>query len=968
MEDGIALRLLGPVTLRAGQAWISPGPPQQRLILAVLSLSAGRVVSASELIDAVWGENLPRSVRGSLHALVTHVRQPVAGIPGAGLDRYGDGYRLRLDAGRVDLHRFRALARAGRDTADGPPAIARFDQALALWRGPALADVADSATAELLRSGLADEHLAVTADRIAALLRCRREREAAAELPSLLAAHPMAERLAAMLMVARYRCGQRAEALQVFRDIRDRLSAQLGVEPGGELQRLHRLILAGDGLLDGAVAQWGPADPEQCERGHGPLRLVGRSGVAGAVPRQLPSAAAHFVARADELTLLDDLVEAGGAQAGEAEAAASVWVISGTAGVGKTALALRWAHQAAANFPDGQLYVNLMGFSPSGPAAPEQAIRGFLQALGVPQWEIPDSADAQAALYRSVLAGRRMLVLLDNALDAHQVRPLLPGCRGCAVLITSRSQLTGLVAAEGARLLNLDVLDEPDARELLARRLGEPRVAAEPEAAAELAGLCARLPLALTVAAARAAVHPSLALADVAAELRRETAPLDALELGDPASSVREVFSWSCRHLSNPARQMFRLLGIHPGRDISAGAAASLAGLPEPEARQALGELDRVHLMTQWEPGRYCCHDLLRAYAAEQAGRYDQAGLDAAARRVLDHYVHTAAAASRLLYPASDPPAPGPAASGAVPLRLAGRAQALAWFSAEREVVLAAARHSAGAGFETHAWQLTAAATEFLNRQGHWRDLAAAAATALDAARRLDDRDGEAHADYSLGIACLGLGRGREGRARLERAVDLYRKLGDTTRQARGVLAVGEVLRQQGRHAAARRQAEQALRLYTRIGHRAGRARALTNLGWHITQLGEYPDALIHCEQALDLHREIGNLLGEAHTWDHLGYARHQMGRSADAITCYRRALRLLRQVTDRLEQAGVLARLGDAHTAVGNRGAARDAWHRSLAILDELHHPSAAQVRSRMQCSAVPGGTGRPRAALRQL
>jgi hypothetical protein len=302
------------------------------------------------------------------------------------------------------------------------------------------------------------------------------------------------------------------------------------------------------------------------------------------VPRQLPAAAAQFVARAGELRLLDELVTADGAAA-----AASVWVISGAAGVGKTALALRWAHDAAGNFPDGQLYVNLMGFSPSGPVPPERAIPEFLQAVGVASADIPESEAAQAALYRTVLADRRMLVLLDNALDARQVRPLLPGSRSCAVLVTSRSRLAGLAAAEGARLLSLDVLAEPDARDLLAGRLGEQRVAAEPEAAAELAGLCARLPLALTIAAARAAAYPGLPLSDVAAELRREPGRLDALELGDPASSVREVFSWSCRHLSVPARRMFQLIGIHPGQDISAGAAASLAGLPEPEARRGRG-------------------------------------------------------------------------------------------------------------------------------------------------------------------------------------------------------------------------------------------------------------------------------------------------------------------------------------------------------------------------------------------
>jgi DNA-binding SARP family transcriptional activator/Tfp pilus assembly protein PilF len=940
MHD-IGLRLLGPVTLRAAQEWTSPGTPQQRMTLAVLALHVGQVVPVEELIEAIWEDRPPRSARASLHSLVTKARQSLAGIPGAAVDRCGDGYRLRLDLTRVDLYRFRALARAGRDAADERTAIALFDEALTLWRGPALADVSGTAAAEALRRALADEHLAAAADRIGRLLACDREPEAAAEIPSLLAANPLSERLAGMLMLARYRCGQRGEALQAFRDIRRRLSAELGVEPTVELQRLHERILAGD--QDLLPARPGPAGPGG--NGHWPRPAPGEGRVPRPVPRQLPPAAADFVARAGELSLMDAMIAGGGT-----DTAASVLVICGPAGVGKTALAVRWALQAAGDFPDGQLYINLMGFSPSVPVPPEQAIRGLLQAVGIPSPEIPESVHAQAALYRSMLADRRMLVLLDNAADASQVRFLLPAGQGCAVLVTSRSQLTGLVAAEGARLLRLDMLAEADARELLARRLGEQRVAAEPEAARELARLCGGLPLALVVVAARAAAQPGLPLSAIAAELRRRPGRLDALETGDQGSTVREVFSWSCRQLSHPALRMFRLVGVHPGPDVSVPAAASLASLPEQQAGRALAELVRASMLTEHAAERYSCHDLLRAYAVEQAERCAPAERDAAVRRVLDHYLHTAAVAARLLYPASDPLPPEPAEPEAAPLPLAGRAEALAWLSAERQVLLTAAGHAAAAGLDTRAWKLVAAMTDFLYRQGLWHDLAAAGGTALAAARRLGDRQGQAHAHYSLGRACLGLGRHRDGLAHLERAADLFQLVGDTARQARSKLAVGEVLQQQGRHAAARRQAELALRMYTELGHRPGQARALTNLGLHSNQLGDYPGALVRCERALALHREFGNPLGEAHTWDHLGYARHQMGQNADAIGCYRRALRLLRVVSDRLEQAGVLARLGDALGAVGDRQAAHDAWQRSLAILDELHHPYAPQVRSRMR------------------
>jgi DNA-binding SARP family transcriptional activator len=559
VANGIVLRLLGPVEVQVHDAWSTPRKPQQRLVMAMLALRAGQVVPVDELIDAVWEEHPPRSARGSLQVLMTRLRQTLARMPGGQLERCGDAYRLRMEPDGVDVHQFRSLARAGRAAADGRAAVAAFDQALALWRGPALADVRGTARVEAIRSTLAEEHLGAVQDRIGGLLDCGLEREAAAELPGLLARHPLAERLAGMFMVALSRCGQRGDALQVFRDTRGRLCGELGVEPGPELQSLHQQILAGADLAappgDGrpAVARPaavlpGPRPAADAQPGvwssgpfrPGTLRLAGgypsmhtalmrpeagypATGPAGAypasaatsvryfkeaaplgsarsgpaVPRLLPAAPAHFAGRAWELGALNELL----GQAMGADGRGVIWVIDGTAGVGKTALAVYWAHRVADEFPDGQLYVNLRGFGPSGcPLTPEEAIRGLLAALQVPSAQIPDTLDAQAALYRSTLAGKRMLILLDNARDESQVRPLLPGSAACPVLITSRSQLTGLVAAEGAHPLSLDVLSEEGACELLTRKLGGRRVGAEPEAARELAGLCAGLPLARTPA------------------------------------------------------------------------------------------------------------------------------------------------------------------------------------------------------------------------------------------------------------------------------------------------------------------------------------------------------------------------------------------------------------------------------------------------------------------------------------
>jgi DNA-binding SARP family transcriptional activator len=527
----VVLRVLGPVEVRRPSGWTGQGTPQQRLLLAALALRAGQVIPLDELIDTVWDARPPRSARASLQALVTRLRAVLAGFPGGGLQRRGEGYRLALEPELVDVHRFRSLAKAGREAPDGPAAAEAFGRALALWRGPALADLPPTARVEAIRSRLTDERLAVAGDRIGCLLACGREQQAAAELPALLAAHPLAERLAALLMRALYRCGQRADALRLFRETRDRLASELGVEPGPELQRVHQRILAGE--PDPAASQAGmpvgsPADS--------PVGSPAGT-VAGArvVPRQLPAAAPHFAGRAEELATLDKLTAAA--------SAAAVCAVVGAAGTGKTALALHWAHRAATGFPDGQLYVDLGGPRPAGRAVRHEdagtrgeAVRGFLHALGVRAPHIPDSLAAQTALYRSLLAGKRMLVVLDNASSAAQVRPLLPGDGGCPVLITGRGGLSGLAAAEGAHLLRLDALPSEDAYQLLVGRLGEERAVAEPAAAAELAALCGGLPAALVAVAGLVATRPGIRLETLATELRDGTRRPGLLAASDPAA------------------------------------------------------------------------------------------------------------------------------------------------------------------------------------------------------------------------------------------------------------------------------------------------------------------------------------------------------------------------------------------------------------------------------------------------
>ena len=665
------------------------------------------------------------------------------------------------------------------------------------------------------------------------------------------------------------------------------------------------------------------------------------------VPRQLPAATRHFAGRDEALNALAGLA----AETAEGNPATVISVIAGTAGIGKTTLALHFAHQAAGQFPDGQLYVNLRGFDPAGsPLAPEEALRLLLDALSVPAARVPAGLDAQAGLYRSLLAGQRMLVLLDNARDAEQVRPLLPASPGCLVIVTSRSQLTSLVAVEGAFPLTLEVLADAEAHELLTRRLGPERVAADPGAAAELIQLCARLPLALSIAAARTASQPGLSLAGLAAELRDAPGRLDALDAGQAAANVRAVLSWSYQQLDPATARLFRLLGLHAGPDVSAAAAASMAGLALPEARRGLGELARVHLLTEHAPGRFSCHDLLRAYAAELADSTDsEAGRGAATGRMLGHYLHTACAASAFLAPTRRPVTLAGLQPGVTPEHIADTEQALAWFEAESQVLMGAMARALEAGFDTHAWQITWALWRFLDQKGRWHDWTAAEQMALTAAQRLGDRGAEAAAHQRSGYVSSRLGNYEDAHAHMRLALSIHAERGDRAGQGYVHNAFAVVLYNQGRDGDALDQARQALEAYTGTGDEAGRALALNAVGWMCTRLGDHQQALHYCGQAVDVLRDVGNREGEAATLDSLGHAHQQLGNHAESVTWYQRALDLYDEIGHRWGYAETLGHLGDAHQAAGDPEKARAAWEEALTALDDLHHPDADQIRDKL-------------------
>jgi tetratricopeptide (TPR) repeat protein len=627
-----------------------------------------------------------------------------------------------------------------------------------------------------------------------------------------------------------------------------------------------------------------------------------------------------------------------------------ICAIAGTAGVGKTALAVHWAHRVAHRFPDGQVYVNLRGFDPGGAImSASEAVRALLEALDVAPQRIPASLDGQVGLYRSLLVGRRMLIVLDNARDAGQVRPLLPGAPGCLVVVTSRSLLSGLNTVEGAHLLTVDLLTVAEARDMLARRLGHDRVSKEPEAVDEIIASCARLPMALAIVAARAAAHPGFGLEAISAQLRKSRGGLDGFDNGETVT-MRAVFSWSYQTLSAGAAGMFRLLGLHPGLEVTAPAAASLAGLPEREVRPALTELAHAHLLTEHLPGRYMFHDLLRAYAAELAQAADpDAERQLATRRVLDHYLHTAHAADRLLRPDREPIDIDPPQPGVVPEVLDDHKHALAWFATEHPELLAALQYAARTGFDAHVWRLAWTLENVLDWRGHWLELATIQRTALGAAKRLADLAAQAHAHRGLARAHTRTGHYDEALAHLNAALDLFRELDDRAGQAATHRNLGVVLLRQRRHAEALSHDQQALDLHRAAGDFAGQALTLNNIGYHHAQLGDSQAALVYCEQALDLSRQGGNRDAEARIWASLGLAHMQLGHHTEAIACNRQAIDLLRDLGDRTTEAETLTNLGDAHRAAGDLATARAIWQQALDILGGLGHPDVDEVRARL-------------------
>jgi DNA-binding SARP family transcriptional activator/tetratricopeptide (TPR) repeat protein len=936
----VEVRLLGPVEVWAAGRKQELGPPQLRAVLAAVAVDAGRPVLPETLIDRVWGEEPPSRVRAAIHVHVTRIRR-VLGRASESEDgrqapvvlaRQAGGYVLETELDQVDLHRFQQLRGQARDRGcPEPERAALLRAALDLWHGPGLADLAGGWPTRV-RESWAQERLDAVVDWAETEVRLGRHHEVIGPIRTLVADYPLTEPLTAVLMQALVAVGRSAEAVDCYAATRARLADELGVEPGPELRGLHEAVLRG-----GPVGGVGPGPS-------GPVaRPVLRPGV---VPAQLPADAYGFAGRRDQLARLDAILD----RSAEQPTTAEICALSGTAGVGKTALAVHWAHRIADRFPDGQLYVNLRGCDPGGQVLdPAEALRGFLDALDVPADRTPSTLDAQAALYRSLLAGRRVLVVVDNARDADQVRPLLPGTPSALTIVTSRSPLTSLAAVEGAHSLTVDLPGPAEARELLAGRLGAERVAAEPAAVDDIVTWCARLPLALAIIAARAAARPAFPLARLAAEVASARSRLDVLAGDDAATDLRTAFAWSYRQLSPEAARLFRLIRLHPGPDVSAAAAASLAGRPPARVRRLLAELAAAHLVSEHLPARYSCHDLLRTYAADLLrDRHPADRRGTATARVLDHYLHTAHAAALLLDPCRTPLTLAPVQPGVTPEDLADHAAALTWFTDEQAVLLTGIRNAADAGLDAYVCRLAWSVTNFLDRQGHWPDMARINRAALDAARRLCDRAEQADARLRLARAYTRLGWHREADSHFRAARELFAELDDRAGQARAHYHLAYLEGRQGRPAAAVGHARRALDLSQLTGSRYQQALARHALGWYQAELGDHRQALSSCQHALTMLLRTGDRHGQAAAWRSLGYAHHRLGGHDRAGACYQQAVELFAPLGDRYEVATTLANLGDAQAAAGAAAAARDAWQHALAILDELGHRDADRIRAR--------------------
>lgn len=943
MDRGILrFEILGPLKVwRAGQE-VELGWARQRSVLAVLLLDMNRPVSVSRIVDAVWGELPPRDARNAVQTNVSRLRRALE--PAGGADKPGvlalteSGYLLSGDPEQVDIAAFdRHLATAHelRRNRDLPAAAAEVDRALGLWRGEPFSGLGGPLI-DAERRRIGQRRMEASELRTTIMVDHGRYAQAITELSRLVLDHPLQERLHASLMVALYGSGRRADALAVFEGIRRRLADELGVDPGPALAEVHQRILRAE--LDMAA----PTDP-------GPV-LAADAGSAGAPPEParnyLPGDIGDFTGRQRELARLL------AARTDTADTTSVVMAIDGMAGVGKSTLAVHVAHPLAARYPDAQLFIDLHGHSGGQqPLTPSDALDRLLRALGVPAERIPDDADARAALWRAELAVRSVLVVLDNAADTTQVRPLLPGTGHSLVVITSRRRLIGL---ETGLNVSLDVLPEPDAIALFTRIVGDGRAATGTAAIRDVIDQCGHLPLAIRIAAARLRDRPAWSVRHLADRLRQASWPLAEFSADD--RSVATAFTLSYRNLDANRQRMFRLLGLHPGRDVGVPAAAALAGVPAADAGCVLESLVDDHLLYQSAAGRYRFHDLIRQHAHTTAMAEESAAdRDRALRRVVDYYLHTAYRGSRLFDQPYPPIDIGTAAAGCVPTELADDVAAMEWFDANHHCVIAAERAAEDMGWDTVVWQLAWTLDNYHYRRHYLRDNIASWLAGLAAAERLGDLAVQGRAHRRLGLVHAPLGRFTEALQHLRRALVLSEQACDVLGQAGAHFVLATVRSHQGDDEQALTHMVSAHELYRQLGNRAWEIRSLGMLGTCHAKLGHHEEARGYAESALVLCREHNDVYGQADSLDSLGGIANDTGQPTTALQHYQQALALWHELRYKSRQAGTLAAIGDIHRDLNHHEQAQQAWQQAIDLFRAQNiHSAADRIAERRTADAA--------------
>jgi DNA-binding SARP family transcriptional activator len=956
-------RLLGPLEIRAGEGWRGIGAPKWRSVLATLLIGAGQIVPADVLISEVWGDAPPAKAANLISIYVLRLRRLMAEEDSGLLVTRAPGYQLRVSSGETDAMLFETLVRDGRRAlAAGDPegAARQLAEALGLWHGSPLADVPPTPLVEAEAERLAERRLDAAELWITAELACGGHAQVVPELRRLLATNPLREGMWLLLMRALNSAGRHAEALDAYGQARNAIAEELGVDPGAELRQLYADLLAKDDRLarDGGVAPGSISSGTVTATAAPPetAAALAEAGLPRSVPTpaQLPADVADFTGRDDQVKHLCDLLSS--ANGNGDSGVVRIALVAGSGGLGKTSLAVHAAHRVRGSFPDGQLYIDLLGATPN-PLPAGDVLARFLRDLGVNGRDVPADEDERAARYRTVLVGRRMLIVLDNARDAAQVRPLLPGTASCAVLVTTRSRMPDLAST---RLVDLNVLDDDEALTLFTRVVGDERVAAEAEAAAELLLACAGLPLAIRICAARLATRTGWTIRAMANRLRDEHRRLDELRVGDLA--VRASFQVSFASLPVSAQpdgmapaNAFRMLGLWHGPAISSAAAAALFGTTEDLATDALEALVDARLLESTSPDRYKFHDLLRVYASERAAAdLPGPGRDAAIARLLRWYMRTVDAAATVVSPYRYDMPVDPAEGDQPPLTFPAVDDALAWYDSERTDVIAATRQASVSGLHDIAWRLPVPLLNIFERRGHWADCIVTHRIALDSARKVGNRQGEAWVLNNLGEA-RGYTRESEGIGDLERALEIRREIGDLKGEAQAVANLADVYDRLGRTGEALELFERAEDLNRDVGNRYGEGVAQTNLGGALLGLGRAEEAVGHLEQARRTFSQIGYLDGVGYAMHYLGECHLSQGHDAEAMDCFRHAVTSHQVSGSRHRQAVTLHSLGGVQARNGLAAEARQSWAQAAAIFDELGDVTqAAKVRAEQAASGI--------------